>query len=343
LIGIAWIIYIIDFIVKNFVLGYDTLGLMILPTISAIFFRFFIFYNSNYANLVPLVLMTKEMEKLALKEPEMVLIKFNTEKHIYPIAYLRVNDVMYKNKDNRIPDYSLTFCVLCNTAHAYELPIIEGKQIEITSNNGSILNGNKILADKNGKYIWQQFTGEGLKDKTKNIPLKEISIIRGKWDDFREDYPNSLVYKGNRPFLSRFFFKKLANIMKNNEAFSFSSGKRDKRLKRKEMVVGVENNEKSKAYPISVFKKDKITLLVDKLGNEIITLVHRKGSTFVYKEEGLNLQESRLEKNGNTWTITGEALGDSNNLESIKVTDKAYWYMWSKFHPNTDIYQNLKT
>ncbi|OLS21116.1 MAG: hypothetical protein HeimC3_37100 [Candidatus Heimdallarchaeota archaeon LC_3] len=342
LIVIAWIIFIIDLLINQNILSVETFSLILLPTISAIFFRFFIFYNRYYANLIPLALITKEMEKLTSDEPEMVLIKFETENHIYPIAYLRINDIIYKKKQGKIPDYSLTFCVLCNTAHAYELPLIGEKQIEISSNNGTILNGNKILADRQGKYIWQQFTGKGLNQKTKNHPLKEIIINRGIWEKFRKEYPAGLIYKGKRPLLSRFFFNQLANIMKNNEAFSFSSGRKDKRLKRKELVVGIEINGKSKAYPIKIFESEKTELIQDKISGIPITLIHRSESTYVYEGDGFRLQDTEITKGDKKWNITGKALGNHDNLTSINIIDIAYWYMWAKFNPETEIYETKR-
>ena len=99
LIASAWFLFSIDFLINKNILSLESFILMFIPTVSAIFFRFFIFYNRYYANLIPLTLATREMEKLATKESEMVLIKFETENHIYPRAYLRINDIINKKKN----------------------------------------------------------------------------------------------------------------------------------------------------------------------------------------------------------------------------------------------------
>ncbi|MHA2105273.1 MAG: DUF3179 domain-containing (seleno)protein [Candidatus Hodarchaeales archaeon] len=340
---LAWILVLIDF--SNLIndLGFGLIILILIPSIGALFFRFFVFYGKYYPSLIPLRQISSEIDKISEQEPEIVLLKTSQgEIHLYPLAYLRINDVVFKSKNKKKTDYSLTYCVLCNTAHAYILPVIDGKQIEITSNNGTILNGNKILADNTGRYVWQQFTGEGLNITTKNNPLQELTIIRGLWDTVKSDYPSALVYKGKRPLISKIFFKQLSVVMKKSERLSFSRGKTDKRLKRKDLVIGIKLGGKSKAYPLNLFDDTKTNIIHDRINKNHIYIIHNKGITYIFKEEFLALNGEVITRDDKKWKLNGRAIGNHKNLRGIKFTDKAYWYMWSKFHPGTEIYNSLK-
>jgi hypothetical protein len=340
---LAWILFLLDLSNLNNDLGFALIILILIPSVGALFFRFFVFYGKYYPLLLPLKQISSEIDKITRQEPEIILLKTSQgEIHIYPLAYLRINDVVYKSKNKKKTDYSLTYCVLCNTAHAYILPVIEGKQIEITSNNGTILNGNKILADNTGRYVWQQFTGEGLNISTKDKPLQELAITRGPWNTIKNEYPSALVYKGKRPLISRIFFKQLSSRMKKNEKISFSKGKTDKRLKRKDLVIGIELEGNSKAYPLNLFDDTKIYFIHDRINEKDLHLIYNKGITYIFNEENLTLNGEVIIRGDKKWKLNGKAIGNHSNLKGVQFTDKSYWYMWSKFHPNTKIYSSLK-
>ncbi|MBI2593564.1 DUF3179 domain-containing protein, partial [Candidatus Daviesbacteria bacterium] len=84
----------------------------------------------------------------------------------------------------------------------------------------------------------------------------------------------------------------------------------DKSLQIKTIVYGVELNGKSKAYPESVFEKQKI--IEDSVGGVPIRLT-RKDSGEI---EVVNLQ---------------------TNEKIIPI--RLFWFAWAAFHPDTELYQ----
>jgi hypothetical protein len=319
--------------------------LVVIATISTIFGRYFVVYDKVYPKLEKLDLYSDnaktKIKKLLANDPEVAVLQFGKreEVHLYPVSLLRLGDVVYLSNKPEVPDYSLTYCLLCNTIHAYLLPMIYGKKIEITSNNGTVLNGNKILADKSGKLIWQQFTGEGLTSKTKNHPLQEILVKRFVWEHAITLFPESYIYFGPRKFISRMFFTLLAKMVANFDFFSFSTKKTDPRLRKKELIIGIEIDGVAKAYPLWLFDAEKISLIEDTIGNKRITIVYNNGLSVAFLESGLTLKNDILSKEDKKWKLTGESLSGGQNLKEILITEKAYWYSWSNFHPNTLVYE----
>jgi len=343
---LAWLLIFIFFLIDNEIFSTLDIILVLIASVGTIFGRYFVVYDKIHPKLVNSVLVTKKIKKIIREEPEVAVLKFinsngnNTVVHLYPVALLRVGDFVYKSTDlAQIPDYSLTYCLLCNTIHAYYLPEFNGKKIEISSNNGSVLNGNKILSDKSGTYIWQQFTGEGLTSKTKDHPLQEIPVKRYVWEHAYSLFPDSYIYVGPRKFLSRIFFGILSKLVRKYDKFSFSIKKSDPRLRRKELISGIEVSGIAKAYPIGLFDPKKPSLIEDIVGNQTITLVYDHFSTIAFSGSGLSLKDGILSKDNRKWKLTGESIDGGSDLKEILVTEKAYWYSWSAFHPDTQIYE----
>ena len=91
-----------------------------------------------------------------------------------------------------------------------------------------------------------------------------------------------------------------------------------------------------------LFESEKTELIQDKISGIPITLIHSSESTYVYEGDGFRLQDTEITKGDKKWNITGKALGNHDNLTSINIIDKAYWYMWAKFNPETEIYETKR-
>ena len=79
-------------------------------------------------------------------------------------------------------------------------------------------------------------------------------------------------------------------------------------------------------------------ILDDQIGKTQFTLLYNGIDVLGFRETGISLIDTRLEKDGKLWEITGNAIGDHESLQQINVTGNVYWYMWSKFYPDTELY-----
>ncbi|MHA2097289.1 MAG: DUF3179 domain-containing (seleno)protein [Candidatus Kariarchaeaceae archaeon] len=335
---------------KSFQLREDGFPL-ILPIILFTFTRYGIFYNVVTENFKTFSEVREDYKKFISKNPEFVVVHVNlqddhlqgselSEKaHVIPKRNLIAADMVITINSNR--HYSLTYCLLCNTVHAYLLPIVEGEELRISSNQGSALNGNKILADKKGRFVWQQFTGKMLKQPTNSQvgDLKEIRTTRMNWVHLEEHYGDALFLHRKVNPSAHFFFTIFGKVVKRFAHLGLSKGGINKELDKKQQIIGVSIlNKGEKAYPYSIFEPGKISLIEDQIGGIGFTLIFNGFGAYAYKITGLTLQDKCLEKENQKWNLNGIAVEGKNNLVSIHITEHAYWYLWNEFYPNTEIY-----
>jgi hypothetical protein len=331
----------------------------IIPT-SLYFFTLLAFsYGTTRGTFEDLETIRPRYEGFVQQEPEMIVVQLNfhpnatakTGTHVIPMKLLRARDLILPitNKDLGIDDhivptasmrYSLTYCLLCNTAHAFLLPIIQDKEIEISSRGASTVNGNKILADGRGKYVWQQLTGQGISGKAKPYPLVELEIIRFLWSQVPKQFPQACYYDGSIQPIQYRVYRGIGALVRKVQFIRMEVSKVDPRLGKKVPVAGVNLLDVgTKAYQLELFTPGNVSLHEDTIGGVDFTLVYNGHDVVGFKTTGLACENDTLQQEGKSWSILGQAIGEHDNLEQIPVTGHVYWYMWSKFYPDTELYE----
>ncbi len=267
-------------------------------------------------------------------DPEMVAVILDPGVDVVPLKELRAADLLLDHDGLR---YSLTYCLLCNTVHAYELPKVGGKYLEISSHGGSVLNGNKVLHDASGRYVWQQFTGEPISGSSEK--LRELETKRILANFVQRIYPSARFYRGSRTPLSYYIYSALGRLVRSIPALRISKDRVDGRLPAKMPVAGIALLGKgAKAYPMSIFPPNRVTVLEDRIGDVDFCIVSDGVLVYAYYHTGLRFEEGLLHSDGESWSIDGKAVKADEDLSHLPVTSGAYWYMWSKFHPETEIW-----
>lgn len=349
---VGFLFWLIDSYQNNFENPSSNLLILFIPSILYLSTRYAIFYNVTTDSFSSLSNVSKDYEKFIDQDPELVIIHLNVkddrfeainlpiQAHIVPLRNLIAADMILSINSNR--NYSLSYCVLCNSIHAYLLPIIDGKEIKISSNQGSVLNGNKVLTDKRGNFVWQQFNGTLVHNssQTRVDDLIEIRVSRIIWPHAKELYQDALFYHKKVNFSVYTFFRIFGKLVRRFNNLSFSRGGPNKELQMKIPIIGVSIiGEGERAYPYEIFNSNEISVFEDKIGNTEFTFIFNGLGAYVYKITGLNLENNILMKDGKSWSLNGASMSDHEDLIPLHVTEHAYWYLWNKFYPNTEIYK----
>jgi hypothetical protein len=101
--------------------------------------------------------------------------------------------------------------------------------------------------------------------------------------------------------------------------------------------------KQSKAYRNHTIRQKQ--LIQDRIENKTV-LVFKKPSdgtvkALVKQTNGLNysLNSEYLEEtDGNRWAFSGEQFNGNNSMRQV-VPQGFYWFAWSKFNPETEIYR----
>lgn len=346
------IFWLIEMYQNNFESPTSKLLELSIPSILYISTRYAIFYNVATDSFDSINNVTQDYEKFINQDPELVVVHLNVkdqrfgdinlpnQAHVVPLRNLIAADMVLSVNSNR--NYSLSYCLLCNTTHAYLLPIINGKEIKITSNQGSVLNGNKALTDKRGNFVWQQFNGTLVHNSSQSQvdSLIEIRVSRVIWPHAKALYQDALFYHKKVNFSVYTFFSVFGKLVRRFNNLAFSRGGPNKKLQMKIPIIGVSIfGEGQKAYPYEIFNPNEISVLEDKIGETEFTLIFNGLGAYVYKITGLNLENNILIKEGKRWSLNGVSIEDHEDLIPLHVTEHAYWYLWNKFYPNTEIYK----
>ncbi len=93
-----------------------------------------------------------------------------------------------------------------------------------------------------------------------------------------------------------------------------------------------------KAYPMSLFPPGRVTVLADRIGGTDVTVISDGILVYAYYRIGLSYEDGLIRSDEGSWGFDGRAVDAETDLPHVPVTSGAYWYMWSKFHPETEVF-----
>jgi hypothetical protein len=208
-----------------------------------------------------------------------------------------------------------------------------------------INNQNFIMRDEETGSWWQQISGEAIQGKLKGQKLENVAMDEISFAVFKRENPNGRVLRPDENKVESADWE--AEVGKMPVRIS---GELDKTLEPRTLVVGVEVNGKSKAYPFSAIEKQ--SPILDTVGGKdiVIFLADDKKSVRVF-ERALDgkILEFLLKPDSNeiadaqtasVWDFSGKAIsGELTGKQLRKITVlKDYWFDWKTYHADTQLY-----
>lgn len=179
--------------------------------------------------------------------------------------------------------------------------------------SGRLFKSNVLIYDHQTESLWSQLKETAIAGPMAGKKLKKIPAKRLAWKRWLDMYPMTKVLSTETGF-SRDYnvdpyedYHRVFGIM-------FPVGDVRKDLSAKEMVLGIELNGVTKAYPLSLLK-GKTDILKDTVGENPVQIILSKEGQI----------EDVLDHRGRTVPVIF-----------------AYWFAWQAFHPNTSVYVDKK-
>ncbi len=232
-------------------------------------------------------------------------VYYNGVAKAYPIGILNwheiVNDVFDKQP------VVITYCPLCGSGMAFDADF-DGRRATF-SVSGLLYNSDMLLYDRQSESLWSQIKSQAISGPYVGKKLKMIVTENTTLGAWKVKYPASQILTIETGYQRNYARTPYGNYADSPRLF-FPVAHEDDRYFEKELVLGIEVNEKYKAYPFSE---------LEKAGEKINHTF--EGKNFILKYNSDNQSATIEEKDG-------------NNYPAVTL----YWFAWIAFNPQTEVF-----
>jgi hypothetical protein len=286
-------------------------------------------------------------DEAGLDDSEPVVgVTINGENRAYSVYLLNHHEIV----NDKIGDnaFAVTWCPLANLAVVYNREI-NGEEYTFGV-SGKLLKNTLVMFDYETESLWPIVYGEAIDGeltgrKLNNIPGSQIM----SWGAWKTLHPDTLVlsHHGSRTI----GYDAYADYHKGEDTGIYPARNIDKRLSTKTTVIGIEVNDKHKAYPFSLFNNTKI--VTDKFQglNLLVYRNNETGSIMVYDRkvdehvidfEKYMSRDFAIDSITNTTWDLENGIGIKGNMKGKTLRPvkflSVYWFVWADYHPETEIF-----
>ena len=203
-----------------------------------------------------------------------------------------------------------------------------------------------VMQDIETGSLWSQVSGEAIAGPLKGRRLDLFPSSMTTYEQFKQTYPRGLLLKKpirglpNSSYYEYFTDRTKLGIFGRVDKF--------RRLKGKELVIGVRIDDRQAAVTEKVLKKKGYARL-DKLSPQVVVTYDEPSltiSAFSLAEltkdqiDDLQLKDGQLfiKDSDISWdAVTGQLQsGQGKDLMAVPFTT-VYWFAWTSFFPDTDL------
>lgn len=208
-----------------------------------------------------------------------------------------------------------------------------------------INNQNFIMRDEQSGSWWQQISGAAIQGPMKGQKLTEVPMDEVSFAVFKRENPAGRVLRPENGRVEDADWE--AQVAKMPVRVD---GTIDTTLEPRALVVGIEIDGRTKAYPFTALEKQ--SPIIDTVAGRavVVILADDKKSVRVFEREidGRTLEFLRKADSGelvdaetaSVWDFSGKALSGpltGRQLKKVNVI-KDYWFDWKTYHPETQLY-----
>jgi len=206
----------------------------------------------------------------------------------------------------------IPYCTLCGSAQAYltdavpvEVDLGDFDTFELRT-SGLLTRSNKVMYELHTKSVFDTFTGEALSGPLQDagVVLEQVSVAVTTWGAWKVDHPDSFLVARDGGIGRTYFDDPLRG--RDDDGPIFPIGDVDPRLDVHEPILGVVVEDQIVAFPVDA--------------------VHGA----LAAGESVEYADIRIEE------IAGGLTASIG--ETVIATHQAFWFAWSQFHPETELW-----
>ncbi len=300
-------------------------------------------------------LTTPEMISIAevdyLSDNDLIIgAKIDDDIRAYPHAILDWHEII--NDHIGGSSVAVTYCPLTGSGIGWDRNI--GGRITTFGVSGLLFNTNLIPYDRATGSNWSQMGLQCINGELIGSEPEIIHLVETRWGTWKEMYPESKVVSRNTGHSRTYGNYPYGDYKTNNARLLFPIGNDDRRLPRKDRVLGIIVDEKTKAYPIDSFDSG-IEIIEENFNGADIVIAGSSDLDFAVAFEsratdGTLLDFRALESDdlpavvistdATRWDIFGHGLQGPRKGERLKPVKSciSFWFAWGTFYPGAEIH-----
>jgi len=278
-----------------------------------------------------------------MKHSDIVIgLEIDGEAKAYPLSILVWHEIVNDNVGGT--PVAVTYCPLCFTNQVFER-VLDGKVVEFGT-SGKLYNSNLVMYDRLTDSYWSQALGKAITGDLTNQELKIIPFDVISWGDWISLHPETLVLTRDTGHARAYGVDPYGDYY-TDPRILFPVDNKDDRMHPKEIILGFNEAETSKAYKQSEIESKIV--INDKINEQQIVLISMyTGNTRAF-DRNIDGQVLEFEFSDNKiidlqtsseWNYDGIAV--SGELEGIELNrlpfNPGFWFEWIAFHPDTKVY-----
>jgi hypothetical protein len=272
-------------------------------------------------------------------------ITINGESRAYSVYLLNHHEIV----NDKIGDtaFAVTWCPLANLAVVYNREI-DGKE-HTFGVSGKLLKNTLVMFDYETESLWPIAYGESVDGALTGRKLKNIpGCQKVPWGAWKKSHPDTLVlsYHGSRTI----GYDVYGEYHKNEKTGIYPARNIDARLGIKTNIIGIEVNDKHKAYPFYLFNKTAIITDEFEGMNLLVYRNNDTGTIKVYDRQvgGVvidfekNVDDTIDSVTNTTWDLeNGVGIKGSRKGKTLRPVSflAVYWFVWADYYPGTEVFE----
>lgn len=245
---------------------------------------------------------------------------------------------------------AVIYCPLTGTATGWERMLANGETTFGVS--GLLYNANIIPYDRKTNSNWSQLLLKSVNGSLKGKEVKNLQVIETTWKTWKTMFPASKILSPSTGFSRNYNAYPYGDYRTNNNALIFSVEPDDKRLKRKERVLGVIIGDLAKVYRFSSLQVHNGVIEDSFEGMQLVVAGNEQKNIMVAFEKALpdgtipefSMDESGTgflkDQYGNTWDAFGVAMAGPLMGQQLKSPQfiMGYWMAFGAFYEDARIF-----
>jgi len=242
-----------------------------------------------------------------IKEKENVLgVYYNGIAKAYPIKIMDLHEIVNDQFGDQA--ITVTFCPLCGSGVSFNANIENMNRTFGVS--GLLYNSDVLLFDRATNSLWSPIKGQAISGKSSGQVIQFIPTELTTWGDWKTRFPDTKILSPDTGYAFDYSKKAYIDYLAS-EQLMFPVSKKNKALKNKDKVIGIEVEGQFKAYPFKKLRKVE-SPIKDKINGKELMIFYDKSSNSAWIED-------------NNGTI----------LNGMTM----FWFAWYAFHSETSVFQ----